>query len=236
MNRWDEIWKNRVAEIENTDDIFEMFCKLKKADGFDTQEVEGYYEAFFEQWKKMQRRIFKLCDGKVESVYEVGCGSGVNLYLFQQLKGIQKLGGLDYSEPLVRLAGNVLNVQDLKCEEALWVGTDSKYDVVLADSVFQYFPYEDYGKRVLEKMWEKAGKMVVITEVHDQDKREEHMNYRRQCVQNYDEKYAGLDKTFYPKEMFEQFAEQVDANCVIVEPDNDLYWNNQFVFDCYLYR
>lgn len=183
MNRWDEIWKNRVAEIENTDDIFEMFCKLKKADGFDTQEVEGYYEAFFEQWKKMQRRIFKLCDGKVESVYEVGCGSGVNLYLFQQLKGIQKLGGLDYSEPLVRLAGNVLNVQDLKCEEALWVGTDSKYDVVLADSVFQYFPDEDYGKRVLEKMWEKAGKMVVITEVHDQDKREEHMNYRRQCVQ-----------------------------------------------------
>lgn len=177
-----------------------------------------------------------MCDGKVESVYEVGCGSGVNLYLFQQLKGIQKLGGLDYSEPLVRLAGNVLNVQDLKCEEALWVETDSKYDVVLADSVFQYFPDEDYGKRVLEKMWEKAGKMVVITEVHDQDKREEHMNYRRQCVQNYDEKYAGLDKTFYPKEMFEQFAEQVDANCVIVEPDNDLYWNNQFVFDCYLYR
>ena len=95
---------------------------------------------------------------------------------------------------------------------------------------------EDYGKQVLKKMWEKANKMVVITEIHDQSKKEEHLNYRRQWDQNYDEKYAGLDKTFYRKEVFEQFAEQVGAKCVVVEPDNDMYWNNRFVFDCYLYR
>lgn len=44
--------------------------------------------------------------------------------------------------------------------------------------------------------------MVVITEIHDEEMKEEHLNHRRQCVENYDEKYKGLDKTFYTKEMF----------------------------------
>lgn len=39
MNKWDTIWKNRQTEIDinSENDIFEMFCKLKGADGFDTQ-------------------------------------------------------------------------------------------------------------------------------------------------------------------------------------------------------
>ena len=185
MNKWDEIWKNRVVDMKDVnEDAFETFCRLKSADGFDTQDV----------------------------------------------------GGLDYSKPLIDLAKSVLKTTDLKCDEALHVAAEPKYDIVLADSVFQYFLDEDYGKQVLKKMWEKANKMVVITEIHDQSKKEEHLNYRRQCVENYDEKYAGLDKTFYRKEVFEQFAEQVGAKCVVVEPDNDMYWNNRFVFDCYLYR
>lgn len=89
---------------------------------------------------------------------------------------------------------------------------------------------------VLERMWAKAGKMVVVTEVHDQEKKDEHMAYRRKCVENYDEVYAGLDKTFYTREMFLQFAEEHGGRCEIVQPDNELYWNNRFVFDCYLYK
>ncbi len=122
------------------------------------------------------------------------------------------------------------------CEEALRVPTEPRYDVVLADSVFQYFNDADYGQKVLERMWAKAGKMVVVTEVHDQEKKDEHMAYRRKCVENYDEVYAGLDKTFYTREMFLQFAEEHGGRCEIVQPDNELYWNNRFVFDCYLYK
>ena len=35
----------------------------------------------------------------------------------------------------------------------------------------------------------KAGEEVVVTEVHDQEKKDEHMAYRRKCVENYDEVY-----------------------------------------------
>lgn len=46
MNEWNRIWANRTADVAISDDSFDMFCKLKKADGFDTQDINGYYEAF----------------------------------------------------------------------------------------------------------------------------------------------------------------------------------------------
>lgn len=118
--------------------------------------------------------------------------------------------------------------------EADQIAEKPVYDVILSDSVFQYFQSPEYGMRVVEKMWNKAKKMVVITEIHDEEMKEEHLNHRRQCVENYDEKYKGLDKTFYTKEMFLQFADRAGAKCELVKPQNDLYWNNKYVFDCYL--
>jgi trans-aconitate methyltransferase len=234
VNQWDQIWKNRNTEFVVSENIFETFCALKCADGFDTQDVTGYYEAFWKQWHGMADRIEKYSISGVESVYEVGCGSGVNLYLFHKLKKIMQVGGLDYSAPLIAAAKEVLHTSDLICQEAVNTPVSPQYDVVLADSVFQYFEDVDYGMQVLEKMWMKARKMVVITEIHDQEKQEAHLNYRRACVQDYDRKYEGLDKTFYRKEMFQKFAERMSGRCIIVEPENQLYWNNRFVFDCYL--
>ena len=39
LNNWDKIWKKRTAKIENRATVFEMFKELKRADGFDTQDV-----------------------------------------------------------------------------------------------------------------------------------------------------------------------------------------------------
>ncbi len=59
MNNWDKIWKKRTAKIENHATVFEMFKELKRADGFDTQDVQGYYEAFScsgSAWRSGSRR------------------------------------------------------------------------------------------------------------------------------------------------------------------------------------
>lgn len=235
MNEWNKIWSRRSDSIEISDDIFDMFCRLKRADGFDTQDVEGYYESFFNQWNEMYGRILRQI-GDISSVYEVGCGSGVNLYLFQKLKNIKVVGGCDYSKALIDIADKVVETDDLVCGEARDIAEKPKYDVVISDSVFQYFQDPEYGMRVLEHMWNKSKKMVVITEIHDMAMKEEHLAYRRKCVDNYDEKYKGLDKTFYSRKMFTDFAARVGAKCQIIKPENDLYWNNKYVFDCYLSR
>lgn len=236
MNHWDKIWNKRENYIECSEDVFEMYCKLKSANGFDTQDIEGYYESFYEQWQKMKDKILAGCGGTIESVYEVGCGSGVNLYLLQKLFPQLKAGGIDYSEPLIQIAGSVVESKDLSFGEAVKIDTKNKYDVLLSDSVFQYFQTKEYGYEVLEKMYDKANKMVVITEIHDIELYEEHMQYRKSCVENYEERYKGLEKTFYDKQSFIDFAEKKQCRYEIVKPENEIYWNNEYVFDFYLYK
>lgn len=236
MNQWDKIWNKRDNQIEFSKDTFDMYCKLKRANGFDTQDIDGYYESFYKQWTKMKDKILEGCNDEIESVYEVGCGSGVNLYLFQQLFPQLRAGGIDYSIPLTEIAKKVVKSEDVFSGEALQINTQNKYDVVLSDSVFQYFQSEEYGFEVLDKMYDKANKMVVITEIHDIELYEAHMQYRRSCVEKYDEKYKGLEKTFYNKQKFIDFARERHCRYEIIKPDNDIYWNNEFVFDFYLYK
>ena len=77
------------------------------------------------------------------------------------------------------------------CEEALRVPTEPRYDVVLADSVFQYFNDADYGQKVLERMWAKAGEDGCCHRSARSGEKDEHMAYRRKCVENYDGSICG---------------------------------------------
>ncbi len=236
MNRWKEIWNKRENTIEISRDIFETYVGLKKADGFDVQLQEGYYEGLYAQWDEMRSFIENLLGRTPESVYEVGCGSGTNLYLFQKQCGVKKVGGLDYSNALIDIAKTVVQSDDILCEEAGNLDTAHRYEAVISDSAFQYFPDEDYGLSVLEKMLQKSEKAVVITEIHDLAKKEEHLAYRRSKVENYDEVYKGLEKTYYDREHLAGIASKAGWNCEIRTPENDAYWNNRFVFDLYLWR
>ncbi|MDE7313645.1 MAG: class I SAM-dependent methyltransferase [Eubacterium sp.] len=241
MNDWKRIWNQRAQDVcaigGQNQNVFDMFCKLKAADGYDTHIQEGYYEGFYEEWKRMNEKIHKKIP-VFESVYEVGCGSGVNLYLYHELMGIDKLGGIDYSLPLISIAGQVFQGKDIDLEngEAACLEIFPQYDIVLSEAAFIYFPDVHYGMEVLARMYEKAKKAVVIKEVFDLAKKEACMKVRRGSVENYDEKYKNLDKTFYAKEMFLKFAEDRGCECMIVEPELTFYWNNDYVFDAYLYK
>lgn len=234
MNKWKEIWDKRQNFVDRKSDIFDMFVELKKADGFDIQQSNGYYESFYEQFNKMTD-IISDCVGNFESVYEVGCGSGVNLFLFDQLLHINKVGGCDYSQNLIDIARTVVDSKDISCIEAKDINLEN-YDIVLSDSVFQYFHSEDYGLTVLGKMYSKANKMVIIREIHDKNVEEEHLEMRRNTIENYDAKYEGLGKTFYNVNDFVDFAKNNNCKYKIIKPDNYSYWNNNYVFDFYLIK
>lgn len=136
---------------------------------------------------------------------------------------------------MIKIAKSVVE-GDFICSEADKTDIFEKYDVVMADSVFQYFQNEEYGMRVLSRMCEKAKKLVVITEIHDIEKKELLLARRRAAVENYDELYKGLDKTFYSKEALADFAREHGLVLEIVRPQNESYWNNDFVFDCYFVK
>ena len=49
---------------------------------------------------------------------------------------------------------------------------------------------------------------MVISEVFDKDRQLECEKHRREMIDNYDERYEGLDKVFYKRELFTQFADE----------------------------
>jgi len=233
MNEWKTIWNGKTVDISNAESEFAIFRELKKADGFDVAvgDAEAYYRSFYEEWMDFYDKLNELATKKINSVYEVGCGSGVNLFMFKN-RGIERLGGLDYSESLIQNAKDVTKCDDIVNKEASQLSEEIKYDLVMAESVFQYFDNLEYAEQVLRKMLNKSTGIVYLGEIHDVQYEEELMEYRKRTIENYDEKYKGLSKLFYSKEWIEFIAG--DRNVVYTKKDNREYINSKYCFNCFI--
>jgi hypothetical protein len=238
-NKWKSIWDKRTADIHilQSGDVKSIIIELKRCNGFDVVGDGLTYESILEQYKNIKENLSLTKENKLEpitSVYEVGEGSGANLYMFEQ-DGI-RCGGIDYSDSLVEISKCVLQSEDLVCDEAIHMSVLPEYDAVLSNSVFSYFPDEEYARNVLEKMFQKAKRSIGLIDIHDKEKEDEFKEYRKKHIENYEEKYKGLPKYFYSKEFFVDFAKNHDMSVRFVESDIPGYWNNEFVFNCFLYK
>lgn len=236
QSEWKNLWNKRSGELDKIEkgDFRKIFLELKRSNGFDVVD-ELTYDALYEQYIETKQNLCPAgLHGGIESVYEVGCGAGANLFLFEN-EDI-RTGGIDYSEGLIGTARQVLKTQDLMCGEAISVSTTPKYDSCFSNSVFSYFPDEEYALQVLEKMYEKANYSIGILDVHDIQMKEAFIKYREEIVPDYHERYKNLPKLFYSRQLFEKFAADHDMEIVFRESAMEGYWNNQFVFHCYLYK
>lgn len=244
-SRWQEIWDKR----EKIDDLlliggvseFELFCELKRIDGFDVSVDEGNeaYRKFLDEWISMYDEINTLTDNDnreaVKSVYEVGCGSGVNLFLFKNRIPNIKCGGIDFSQSLIETANKVVKSDDIRRGEAIEINSAEKYDVVISESVFQYFNSYEYAEAVVERMLDKANKLIYIGEISDIEFMEEQLKARRAKIENYDELYKGLERRYYSKEWFEKLADKSGRKIKFTYSQNMEYVNSKYLFNCYMY-
>ena len=241
-NNWKSIWNKRDFDLDvlKTNDYLKIFKELKRASGFDMSGSSLSISSFltqFEDIKKNFAECFKDNNfGNIKSIFEVGCGCGANLYLFQK-EGL-KVGGIDYSVILIDIAKKVLNSNDIICGEAMDIPVDSSknYDVLLSNSVFSYFSNLAYANTVLEKMYSKCKYAIGLIDIHDLDKKEKFIVYRKLQISDYEEKYKNLDKLFYPKDFFIQFAQKHNMKIKFAKSEVPGYWNNDFVFNCFLYK
>ena len=239
-NHWFDIWSNKgQSAIEVNTNEFQSYCALKKADGFDvavnneTVYFMNFYKGFLASFDKM-----KALTGKEEfsSVFEVGCGSGVNLYLLRsRLAAGAYIGGLDYSQEMINLASKTLPEAELYCGDATSLPTKPKVDIVMADSVFQYFGSLEYAKETLNKMFAKANDLVFLGEIHNAALYDEWLDNRRKTIADYDEKYKSLKKLFFSKEWLETVAEDNGRKVFFEDINNEEYLNSRYIFNTYFY-
>lgn len=142
-SKWHEVWEHRTEnrEILGSKDSKEIFMELKRINGWDSTGSMLEYDQFYDQYVQTKNELEfspRSKDNVISSVFEVGCGCGANLYLFQN-DGYH-VGGMDYSAHLIEIAGGVLTDSvELICKEAVSLPWDIKYDAVLSNSVFSYF-------------------------------------------------------------------------------------------------
>ena len=232
-NKWKEIWNRRKPVTGSLSGSWQdVFLELKRLNGYDIVEGGIPLSAFLKFHEEL-KTMLHLTTGK--SIYDVGCGAGANLYLMQR-DGIT-VSGTDYAAPLIDIAHSVLTApRELTCGEADAFDTTLKYDAALSNSVFSYFPSEDFAERVLTRMLEKTKTAVGLIDLHDAEKEEDFLAYRRTTIPDYDERYKGLGKLFYRRSFFEGFARAHGLSIVFPSIEMEGYWNNPFIFHVFMYR
>lgn len=239
-SKWHEIWEKRGADEKelNCGDPKRVFLELKRIAGFDVVGEGLAYEQLYDQYAEIKNELeFHALKQRnpIRSLFEVGCGSGANLYLFQK-EGVE-IGGVDYSAAEIEIAGKVLlSPKELVCDEAINISPEIKYDAVLSNSVFSYFESYDYAEKVLELMYRKTNYSIGLVDIHDADKKEAFTAYRKQIIEDYEERYKELPKFFYEKSFFLDFAWRHDMSIRFSSPVMPGYWNSGYVFNCYMIK
>lgn len=243
-NNWQTIWNKRNTQINNFDMLSDkqIILELKRLNGYDVTESKITYEAFIEEFDNIIKYLNLNLNrfqtgGGINSVFEVGCGCGANLYYFLKL-GL-KVGGIDYSESLINILKRVSafkNIRECICDEAINMPTNIKYDDILSTSVFHYFYNLKYAESVLEKMLDKTRFSLGIVNIHDEDKKKDFLDFRRKLTPNYDERYKGLPKLFYNKEFFVQFAKNHNLKIEFVDFQLKGFWDTPYIYNCFMYK
>lgn len=236
-NEWKKVWNTKNADLEHVSkNKRDILCELKRANGYDLLGDGLAFETYYEEYSVIKNNLInsKLNGGGVKSVYEVGCGSGANLYLFEN-EGIV-CGGSDYSEGLIKSAKKVLRTNDIKCLEASEIEIEPIYDAVFSKGVFLYFPDEYYALEVLEKMYKKANYSLGCVTILDKDKELDFFKHRKELQPDYEEKYKNLSKLFYDRKFFIDFAEKHNMEIIFTNDEVQGYWNNGFVYSCFMYK
>lgn len=237
MNSWSKVW-NKKERVHDA-----VLAALIKADGFDT--VGGDFSVH--DWKEYTLFLASKLDiGINDTLYEVGCGSGA--FIYPLFVAGHKVGGCDYSQPLIELAQTIIannkfvNNQvfstEFACTDALFLDTKEKYNIVFSHSVFQYFSSLEYAASVLDVMNSKSKSKIAIFDVNDKTKESIYHEIRAEGLtpEEYQEKYNGLEHLFYEKDWFEIFAENNNFDIEIFDQGFEKYSNSKLRFNVIMTR
>jgi SAM-dependent methyltransferase len=191
-SRWNQLWRNRTVTHAGGS----VLATLLAADGYATPFGAVDETSWIEF---VDRRATDLGIGAGSSVFEVGCGAGAYLYELQA-RGC-RVGGIDLSEELIRIARSVVP-GDYEVKDAQDLDIRSPVDVVVACSVFQYFPSLEYARFVIERMVAAAGHAVGIFDLPDEATKGAALEYRKSLLggaSSYEQAYEGLEHCHFQR-------------------------------------
>jgi trans-aconitate methyltransferase len=230
MRSWHQVWQNKGLSLTSLDLPSEHLLER-------LMDLDGYYSptsSVSAQDHEVQFRhaVDALDIGLRDTVFEVGCGAGAFLYWLSDR--CASVGGLDYAASLIAHARRALPAADLHHGDARSLAITPKYDVVLSNGVFIYFPDEQYAYDVLCRMIQKSRRAVGILDVNDAEHQREFEQMRTMSQGDQRSQYDGLEQLYLARDFFEEVAAEHGLSCQINKPRTPNSVNAKFRYHVWL--
>lgn len=231
MVNWNDIWIKK-GNINLKDDL--SLLDLIKADGFDLGGGVMTETKWLDMIEKVKKKTQLLSGNKI---LEVGCGSGAFLYpLYLEKK--YNIFGVDYSTTLLELAKKVMpNASFFNTEASSLPFGDKYFDIIISNSVFNYFSDYNYAESVLKEILRvlKDGGRCQLLDLNDISKKEfaEKIRKKELGEEKYNELYKDLKQLYYDKNWFINFFEKNNIEFEISDQDIDGYKNSEWRFNVF---
>lgn len=230
---WHDVWQAKGEANPVID--------RRSADVLDRlMEMNGYFSptsttALSDHEVQLRYVVDALAVRPTDSVYEVGCGAGALLYWLSDKCGT--VGGCDFAGSLLKQARAALpDDAELDECEANSIDAFPRYDVVVSNGVFIYFPDEAYARRTLDLMIAKARRAIGVLDVNDAALRDESEAVRRARQAGRPERYDGLNQLYLGTGFFEDAADRHGLRCHIERSTTPHSDNARFRYHVSLFK
>lgn len=219
---WQEVWARHG-------DPTAIRPTLEQLLAFDGYSGYGHIEAA--HWRRHVRGIRDRLGGPPGgSIFELGCGAGA--FLEPLHDDGHPVEGIDYSPRLIETARRAMPEARFAVSEAADMD-GRRFDLVLANSVFLYFPDLAYAEAVLRAMARKCRHALAVLDLPDEAVRDEYLAHKRRRVgEGYDQRYPpGLDQAFYSRQWFREQLGHAGFELHIEQQAIPGYASNRFRFN-----
>lgn len=229
-NKWIKIWNDRSKISKKKITLSDLIS----LNGFD-HSTKDYNQI---SWKLLVKDFLnrtKLKKG--QNFLEIGCGSGAFLFACNNLVKANYYG-FDYSKNQIKIAKKTLPNVNLKIFEAKEFDYGkTKFDVIVAHSVFQYFPNKIYYTKVLKKSFNHMNEkgILCLMDLNDIKFEKSYHNARRKIYKKknlYNEKYNNLSHLFFDKRKLKKVLMTIGFSKVLFFPHKvKTYGNSNLRFN-----
>ncbi len=195
-------------------------------------------------WEKYVADVIQNYVKKDSLVFEAGCGCGGFLVSIKKLYPGVKIAGIDAAESSIkRIQTEIVSQEESPCFRTgilpfdLAQENSETYDIVLANSVFQYIQSKDDAQKTVQEMIRitKRKGIVILADICDEEFRAINEEKMRQLWSGYGEPEGYPCHAYYKKDWWNQFQEgknTLSIRHVTVEE----YWRRKYRYVVYIQK
>ena len=173
-----------------------------------------------------------------KKILEIGCGNGSVLYLFDQNNS--SVYRIDYVKKSIEISSRIMPKGKFQCSTADDIPFNETFDLILSNSVFQYFENLEYAKKVivgaLAKLEDNGN--FIITDLPDANTKEEFKSFRMIEMglneTDWQKRYAQVDHLYYDYGDLRDFIENMGYKYNFIKPSKYLSKHQAFKFDIWI--